>query len=396
MLPPAVRPPCEEAVARAAPDTPGCAAHAKPWVLLVSILGSGLAFTQATIINVALPAIQMQLHASIAEMQWIASAYTLFIAALILLGGALGDRYGRRRLFAIGLTVFSLATLWCGVAPDAWHLIAGRGLQGVGAALLTPNSLAQLSAAFPRAERGRAIGLWSAATSLTGGAAPLLGGWLVDAASWRAIFLFAVPPALLTLGLAVARVPESRAVGRPAAVDSRGAATATLALAALTYGLIAAGSYGWTHPVVVGTLLGGGLGLVLFVRIETRSAAPMMPLAVFRSRTFCGANLLTLLLYFALAAAFFLLPFVLVQVHGYSATLTGAAYLPFALSMGLLSRWSGGLLDRYGARLPLIVGPLLVAAGLGLLAWAGAGATYWQTFLLPMVLVGVGMAFTAA
>jgi EmrB/QacA subfamily drug resistance transporter len=396
MIAPVVRPPCEEAALRVAPDTPGCAAHAKRWVLLASILGSSIAFTEATIINVALPAIQQSLKASIAQMQWVASAYTLFLAALTLLGGALGDHYGRRRMSVVGLAVFAGATVWCAVASDAIQLIVGRGLQGVGAALLTPNSLAQISAAFPRIERGRAIGIWSAATSLSGGAAPLLGGWLIDAISWRAIFLVGVPPALLTLALAVARVPESRAAGPRAPIDGRGAATATLALAALTYGLVSAGSHGWTRPAVLAALGGAATGFAAFVWMEARNAAPMMPLAVFRSRTFSGANVLTLLLYGALTAAFFLLPFNLVRVHGYSATLTGAAYLPFAISMGLLSRWAGGLLDRYGARLPLVIGPLLVAAGLALLAWPGTGGAYWQTFFLPMTVVGIGMAVTAA
>ena len=208
---PMLRPPCEEAAAHAAPETPGCAAHAKPWVLGATVLASSVVFLEATVINVALPAIQQALGASVATMQWIASAYTLALAALTLVGGALGDRLGRRRLLAVGLGLFTAASLGAGLAPSSIALIVARALQGLGAALVAPNSLAHLSASFPRAERGRALGIWSAASALTGGAAPLLGGWLVDAASWRAVFLLCVPLTVAALVVVMMRVPESRA-----------------------------------------------------------------------------------------------------------------------------------------------------------------------------------------
>ncbi|MEO8604245.1 MAG: MFS transporter [bacterium] len=392
---PIVCPPAEVAGAFAAPETPGCAAHAKRWVLSGTVLASSVVFLEATVINVALPAMQTALGAPVATMQWIASTYTLALAALTLVGGALGDRLGRRRLLIIGLSLFSAASLVAGLAPNAAALIVARVAQGCGAALVAPNSLAQLSASFPRAERGRALGLWSAASALTGGAAPLLGGWLVDVASWRAVFLLGLPPALVALGLIVARVPESRAPHRDAALDLRGAGLAALAFAALTGGLIStagplSGTVSWSLMLAGAVLLAG------FIASEARSAAPLMPLALFRSRAFSAANLLTLFLYFAISATTFLLPFVLVQAYGYSATLTGLVFLPFAVVMGTLSRWAGGLVDGWGAKWPLVIGPLLVACGLGLFANPAAGGALGTGFLLPMTVVGLGMAMTAA
>lgn len=391
---PVVRPPCEELAAALAPETPGCAAHARPWVLAATVLASSVVFLEATVINVALPAIQSDLGASVATMQWIANTYTLALAALTLIGGALGDRHGRRRLLLIGLTLFAGASLAAGLAQGAPGLIAARAAQGIGAALVAPNSLALLSASFPRRERGHALGIWAAAAALTSGAAPLLGGVLVDALPFQSIFLVGVPPILATLAVVAWRVPESRAPGGAAGIDALGALCAALAFAALNAGLMtlagAGGAAAW------GLLLAGLALLAGFVAVERRARAPMMPLDLFRSRAFSAANLLTLLLYFALSGTFFLLPFALVQGYGYSAALTGTVFLPFAAAMAVLSTWAGGLLDRWGARPPLVAGPLLAAAGLFLLAHPFGGGAYWETFVPPMTLIGAGMAITVA
>lgn len=381
------QPPCDTGVIRGAPETPGCASHAKRWVLAATILGSSVAFIEASVINVALPAIQQGLGATVAEMQWIASIYTLFLAALTLAAGAAGDRFGRRRLFMLGLVVLAAASSVAGLATSAAQLVVARAVQGIGGALLVPNSLTLLSAGFPKAERGRAIGIWSAATALTGAGGPILGGFLVDTASWRAVFVMVVPLALVTLAVTLARVPEVRIGRQRPEVDWGGAALATVALGALILGIITLAAL----PLAVGVAF-----LLAFAWHEARTPSPMTPPHLFRSSTFVGANLLTLLLYFALTGVFFVLPFALVRVHAYSATATGAAYLPFALLVGGLSPWAGGLADRFGARLPLVVGPLLTGAGFLLMALPGAAGSYWTTFFPAMVLVGLGMAVTVA
>jgi len=391
-----VRPPCDAGVLRGAPETPGCAAHARSWVLLVTILGSSVAFLEGSIINVALPAIQRGLGASVGEMQWIASVYTLLLAALTLAAGSLGDRFGRRRLFVVGLAILAAASAGAGVAENGTQLIVARAVQGLGGAMLVPNSLALLSAAFPKATRGQAIGTWSAFTALTGAGGPIVGGALVDAASWRAPFFLLVPLALVTLVIAVARVPDVR-IGRGSpSVDWWGAGLATAGLTAVVFGIISATSGGVAQPSVLVPLVAGVGLLVAFVLLEGRIPSPMMPPDLFRSPTFLGANLLTLLLYFALTGVFFMLPFVLIRVHGYTATTTGAAYLPFALILAGLSRWAGGLIDRFGARLPLVTGPVITAMGFLLCALPGAGGSYWTTFFPAMVVVGTGMAVTVA
>lgn len=386
-----VRPPSDDAVMRSAPETPGCASHAKRWVLGSTILGSSVVFVEGSVINIALPAIQDGVHTSVAELQWIGSVFTLLLATLTLLGGSAGDRFGRRRLFVIGLAILAAGSVGAGLAASGAQLIAARAVQGLGGALLVPNSLALLSAGFPRAERGQAIGTWSAFTALTGAGGPILGGVLVDQVSWRAAFFMVVPLALLTLAVALTRVPDVRIGRQRSGIDWWGAVLATGGLTALVFGIIRVAD----GPAAYASIAAGAALLALFSWVETRVGSPMMPPHLFRSRTFVGANLLTLLLYFAITGLFFVLPFYLVRALGYSATATGAVYLPFALLVAGLSRWSGTLVDRHGARLPLVLGPLVTALGLAAFGVTGAGP-YWATLLAPMLLIGLGMAVTVA
>src|SRR5262252_7575845 len=359
--------PCDQAAIRASPSVPACTAR-RTWVLVAAVLGSTMAFVDESVVNVALPRIEGELHTTLAAMQWVINAYTLCMSALLLIGGAAADQFGRRRIFVSGIIVFALASLGCGLAPHAGVLIGARIVQGVGAALLVPCSLALIGAAYDEKERGAAIGIWSGASAIAAGVAPLLGGTLVDHVSWRAIFLINPLLAVPTLWITLRHVPESRDPQASTALDWRGALLAIAGLGSLVYGLIAASDRGWTDPLVIAALIAGAIGLGAFVLAEQRSRAPMMPLELFRLRTFSGINLLTLLLYGALGGAFFFLPFLLIQARGYSATAVGAAYLPFTLVLGVLSRWSGGLVDRFGARGPLIIGPALAAVGFGLLA----------------------------
>jgi len=356
-------------------------------------MGSTLAFVDESVVNVALPKIEGDLDTTLAAMQWVINAYTLCMSALLLLGGAAADQFGRRLIFVIGVSIFAVASLGCGLAANVQSLIAARAIQGAGAALLIPCSLALIAAAFDEGERGAAIGIWSGASAIAAGAAPLLGGWLVDHGSWRVIFLINPLLAIPTLWIAWRRVPESRDPNAPAGIDWRGALLAFAGLGCVVYGLIAASGLGWSHAAVITSLSVGTMLLIAFLLAEKGAAAPMMPLELFRSRTFSAVNLLTLLLYGALGAAFFFLPFLLIQARGYSATAAGAAYLPFTLVLGVLSRWSGKLIDRFGARWPLMAGPALTACGFALLG--SVDAHYWAV-LLCMTVLGLGMAITVA
>lgn len=391
----ALRGPCDEAAIASAPVAAAASGTGR-WVLAATILGSSMAFVDGTVVNVALPALQRELGATAADAQWIVEAYALFLSALILVGGSLGDRLGRKRMYSLGTLIFTAASVVCGLAPSVPVLIAARAVQGIGGALLVPGSLAIIGATFSGDERGRAIGTWSAFTTVTSALGPVLGGWLVQSVSWRAAFFINVPLAALVLLLVSRHVPESRDESATGGLDVRGAALVTVGLGALVYGLIEWGVIGLARPEVLGALAFGVVALVLFAAVEALDAAPMMPFSLFRSRTFSGANLLTLLLYGALGGALYYLPFNLQQVQGYSATAAGASLLPFTVIMFGLSRWAGGLVGRYGARLPLTVGPAIAAAGFVLFTLPGIGGSYWATYFPAVVVLAIGMAITVA
>lgn len=391
-----VRPPCDEATVRSAPDARQCSKATARAVLAAAIIASSMTFIDGSAVNVALPLLREQLSATAAQAQWIVEAYMLFLASLILVGGALGDRWGRRRVFVAGNLIFAAASAWCGMAPDVQQLIAARAAQGIGAALLVPGSLALISANFSKENRGRAIGTWAAFTSIAAGLGPILGGWLVQEISWRWIFWLNLPLAALVLAVAWWRVPESRGESATAGIDWLGAALATTGLFGLVLGLIDGGSRGFADRRVVLSLTVGAAALFAFALVEWRGRHPMVPPALFGSRTFAGANLLTLLLYCALGATTFVLPFNLIQVQGYSVVQAAAALLPFVVVMSLLSRWSGGLLDRYGSRLPLTLGPVIAAFGFALFTGAADGGSYWTTVFPAVTVMSIGMAVSVA
>jgi EmrB/QacA subfamily drug resistance transporter len=355
-----------------------------------------MTFIDGTVVNVALPALQADLHATITDVQWVVEAYALFLGALILVGGSMGDQFGRKRVFLFGVLFFTASSILCGLATSTRVLILGRALQGIGAAFLVPGSLAIISATFDEAERGRAIGTWSGFSAITTAIGPVIGGWLIQHVSWRAAFFINVPLAAIVVALSLKFMGESKDPSRGREIDWLGALLAVLGLGGVVFGLLEWPPLGPGHPLVIASLAIGVVSLVLLIVVEHRARSPMMPLQLFRSRTFTLANLLTLLLYGALGVILFLLPLNLIQVQHYTATEAGAALLPFAIIMFVLSRWAGGLINRVGARLPLTIGPTLAAIGLALFARAGIGDSYWSTIFPAMCLLGFGMTITVA
>ncbi len=367
------------------------------WALVVAILASGMAFLDQTVVNVALPVMQRSLGATVGQVQWIVEAYALLLASLVLVGGALGDRMGRRNVFLAGVALFALASAACGAAPSVELLIAARAVQGVGAALLVPGSLALISAAYPEKTRGAAIGTWSAWSAITAAVGPVAGGWVVAHASWRWLFFMNVPLAVAVIVLGWRQVAETRDPEAPPHLDLAGATLATVGLGLVVYALVDAGQAGGlTTGRALAPLGLGALTLGAFVLCEWRRAAPMVPLSLFRSRTFAGANLLTLLLYAAMGALMFFVPFNLIQVQHYSPAAAGASLLPLVVLISGMSRWSGALATKLGARPLLVAGPLIVAVGFALLAIPGTGGSYWRSFFPGISVLGVGMGVTVA
>src|SRR5215216_4902455 len=388
----AVIQPCDAGVISSTRGAAPCRPSSRSWVIAAASLGSGMAFLDSTVMNVALPAVQMDLEVSARQVQWIFGAFAVVLAAFLLLGGTLGDHFGRRRIFVLGATIFAFASAWCALAPGPTQLIAARAVQGAGGALLVPASLAIVGASFEGRARAKAIGLWGALSGLAMAVGPVLGGWLVEDVSWRAAFLISPAMALVAIPIALWHVPESR---DPEArgLDLVGAAIVTIALGALVYGLIESSASGFADPVVLAALLLGAFALSTFVFVERHKDDPMVPPALFRSRNFDGANLVTLLFYMSLTGSLYFVPFLMMQVHGYSAFVTGSVFLPFVAMALLLGRFSGRICARFGARVPLVVSSLAAAVGFVLFALPGVEpGSYWTSFFPAMAVQGFGMA----
>src|ERR671921_214658 len=388
----AVMQPCDAGVISCTRGAAPCHPSSQPWVIAAASLGSGMAFLDSTVMNVALPAVQMNLDLSAREVQWVFGAFAVVLAALLLLGCTLGDHYGRRRIFVLGAAIFAVGSVWCAIAPGPAQLIAARALQGTGGALLVPASLAIVGASFEGRQRAKAIGLWGALSGLAMAVGPVLGGWLVEDISWRVAFLITPAMAFVAIPIALRHVPESR---DPKAhkLDLIGAALAMIALGGLVYGLIESSASGFADPVVLAALLLGTLALWAFVFVERREDDPMVPPSLFRSRNFDGANLVTLLFYMSLTGSLYFVPFLMMQVHGYSAFVTGSVFLPFVAMALLLGRLSGRICARFGAKVPLVVSSLAAAVGFVLFALPGVEhGSYWSSFFPAMAIQGFGMA----
>ena len=366
------------------------------WVLAATALGSGMAFLDGTVVNVALPAMGEDLNADVAGLQWIVNGYMLMLASLVLLSGSIGDRLGRRRTYVVGVIWFAVASVVCAVAPNLEVMIAGRVLQGIGGALLTPGSLAILQTSFQHSDRGKAVGTWSGLTSVAAAVGPFVGGTLVDSGYWQLIFLLNVPIALVTVLVTLRHVPESRDESAGGKLDVNGAILATVGLAGLTYGLISAGDRGFGDPVVLASLAIGVIAFAGFIEVERRSSHPMLPLSIFANRRFTGANLVTVVVYGGLGTATFLLVVYLQTALHYSALWAGASLLPMTLLMFFLSGYAGGLSDRIGPRIPMTVGPLLMAGGFLLMLRIDDGSSYVGAVLPAVVLLGLGLVATVA
>jgi EmrB/QacA subfamily drug resistance transporter len=365
------------------------------WVIAAAVLGSGVAFLDGTVVNAALPAISRDLDANLGDLQWVLTGYLLTLGSLLVLGGSLGDRYGRRRIFVIGLTAFAATSLLCAIAPDTGTLIAARCAQGIAAALLVPNSLAMVSASFSVRDRGRAIGAWSGLGGIATALGPFLGGYLIDSVSWRWVFVINLPLSAAAIAIAMRHVPESRDEHAGAHLDIVGSVLLTIGLAGVVYGLIEGPGGDWTvATVAIGVV--GVAALVAFLLVEARIANPMVPLEVFKSEPFSGANAVTFAVYAALGAVTFLLVVHLQTDLGYSALEAGASLLPITFCMLLLSARSGALAQRIGPRWPMTIGPLIVAVGMALLGRVDPGTTYWETVFPAMLILGLGLALTVA
>ena len=394
-----IKQPCDEAVVHSAleTETGNYSASDGKWILAATIIASSMTFIDGTVINVALPVLQGKLGANQAQAQWIVESYALTLSALILVGGALGDKYGRRRIFNLGIVIFTIASLVCGLVSDINQLIFARAAQGTGAALLVPGSLAIISATFDKKSRAKAIGTWSGFTAIAAGFGPVLGGWLVDNFSWRWIFYINLPLAAAVLLISFWRVPETKddeAIGN---LDWFGAILAVVGLGGIVYGLTESNNLGFGNWQVSGSLIVGATALALFLFVEAKSDNPMMPLAVFKSKTFTGANLLTLFLYSGLGGILFFLPFNLIQIQGYTATAAGAALVPFVLTMFVLSRAASGLIDRFGAKLPLVIGPMIAGIGFWLFSLAPVNSNnYWTDFFPAIMVMSLGMVTSVA